>query len=279
MRVPETALSDQVSHWDIVAAVIRIIVIIIDPEPKGFISRGDVSEIPFEDNIAVAIGIDHLANVRRREISDQMSGPAVRFADRRVASIGGTLVAARVEGTLGNPAKVTLVDAKGKAVKQMAGESGEGGIGGGDFALAKDLPAGEYTLRITQAGDNPRMLPQERRVEILRDLPPQFQFDRDQYFAGQNGKATFMSRVPAGGGGLGKPQNLEIKAGPGVSIAGKPPGAPVKRRNGGPSDWSNHAASAGRSTSRALTRSSKTGPGSGSAATHTPSELVSTVVG
>jgi hypothetical protein len=128
------------------------------------------------------------------------------------------------------PLFFTLVDVKGKAVKRIAGESGEGGIGGGDFALAKDLPAGEYTLRITQAGDNPRMLPQERRVEILRDLPPQFQFDQPQYFAGQNGKATFSTRVPAGGGGLGKPQDLEIKAGPGVSIAGKPPGAPVKMR-------------------------------------------------
>jgi propionyl-CoA carboxylase alpha chain len=62
---------------------------------------------------AVAIAIDHLANVRRREISDQMAGPPVRFAERRVADIGGALVAARVEGTLGRPAKVTLVDAKG----------------------------------------------------------------------------------------------------------------------------------------------------------------------
>jgi propionyl-CoA carboxylase alpha chain len=62
---------------------------------------------------AVAVAIDHLANVRRREITDQMSGPPVRFADRRVASVAGTLVAARVEGTLGHPAKVTLVDAKG----------------------------------------------------------------------------------------------------------------------------------------------------------------------
>lgn len=62
---------------------------------------------------SVAVAIDHLANVRRREISDQMAGPPVRFADRRVANIGGALVAARVEGTLGHPAKVTLVDAKG----------------------------------------------------------------------------------------------------------------------------------------------------------------------
>jgi propionyl-CoA carboxylase alpha subunit len=62
---------------------------------------------------AVAIAIDHLANARRREITDQMAGPAVRFATRRVADVAGALVAARVEGTLGHPAKVTLVDAKG----------------------------------------------------------------------------------------------------------------------------------------------------------------------
>src|ERR671917_602046 len=36
---------------------------------------------------AVAVAIDHLANVRRREITDQMAGPAVRFADRRVADV------------------------------------------------------------------------------------------------------------------------------------------------------------------------------------------------
>jgi propionyl-CoA carboxylase alpha chain len=62
---------------------------------------------------AVAVAIDHLANVRRREITDQMAGPAVHFSSRRVANVGGSLVAARVEGTLGHPAKVTLVDAKG----------------------------------------------------------------------------------------------------------------------------------------------------------------------
>ena len=62
---------------------------------------------------AVAVGIDHLTNVRRREITHQMAGPPVRFAARRVANVGGALVAARVEGTLGSPANVTLVDAKG----------------------------------------------------------------------------------------------------------------------------------------------------------------------
>ena len=42
-----------------------------------------------------------------------MAGPPVRFSDRRVAKVGGALVAARVEGTLGSPTNVTLVDAKG----------------------------------------------------------------------------------------------------------------------------------------------------------------------
>ena len=38
-----------------------------------------------------------------RRSPHQMGGPAVRFSDRRFASVGGTLVATRVEGTLGNP--------------------------------------------------------------------------------------------------------------------------------------------------------------------------------
>jgi propionyl-CoA carboxylase alpha chain len=62
---------------------------------------------------AVAVGIDHLTNVRRREITHQMAGPPVRFSSRRVANVGGAMVAARVEGTLGSPANVTFVDAKG----------------------------------------------------------------------------------------------------------------------------------------------------------------------
>jgi propionyl-CoA carboxylase alpha chain len=62
---------------------------------------------------AVAVAIDHLSNTRRRAITHQMAGPPVRFSQRRFADVGGTLVAARVEGTLGNPTRVTLVDAKG----------------------------------------------------------------------------------------------------------------------------------------------------------------------
>ncbi len=78
----------------------------------GFKSRNPEGE-ELDILAAVAIAIDHLNNVRRREITDQMPGPAVRFSERRFAKIGDALVAARVEGTLGSPTQVTLVDAKG----------------------------------------------------------------------------------------------------------------------------------------------------------------------
>jgi propionyl-CoA carboxylase alpha chain len=62
---------------------------------------------------AVAVAIDHQSNTRRRAITHQMAGPPVRFAERRIADVGGTLVAARVEGKAGYPMRVTLVDGKG----------------------------------------------------------------------------------------------------------------------------------------------------------------------
>ena len=62
----------------------------------------------------LAIAIDHLGNARRREITQQMGGPAVRFAAKRIAQVGAERVVALVEGGLGAPIKVTLQDAKGK---------------------------------------------------------------------------------------------------------------------------------------------------------------------
>jgi propionyl-CoA carboxylase alpha chain len=63
---------------------------------------------------AVAIAIDHLANARRRRITQQMHGPEVHFASRRIAQIGGEKVLAQVEGKLGGPVKVTFLGEGGK---------------------------------------------------------------------------------------------------------------------------------------------------------------------
>jgi propionyl-CoA carboxylase alpha chain len=84
----------------------------IAEEYKGGFKSGTPEGEDLDVLAAVAVAVDHLSNNRRRAITHQMAGPAVRFSDRRYADVGGTLVAARVEGTLGNPTKVTLVDAK-----------------------------------------------------------------------------------------------------------------------------------------------------------------------
>ena len=68
---------------------------------------------------AVAVAIDHLGNARRREITDQMGGPSVRFARRRIVKIGAERVAAEVEGGLAGPTKVTLLAAGAGASKSL----------------------------------------------------------------------------------------------------------------------------------------------------------------
>jgi len=79
----------------------------------GFKSRAPEGE-ELQLLAAVAIAIDHLGNARRRQITDQMGGPVVRFADRRIAMVGTQRVEALVEGTLGAPIKVTFLDPTGQ---------------------------------------------------------------------------------------------------------------------------------------------------------------------
>jgi propionyl-CoA carboxylase alpha subunit len=68
---------------------------------------------------AVAVAIDHLGNARRREISDQMGGPSVRFSRRRIAKIGGERVVTEVEGGLVGPSKVTVLEPNGASRKVL----------------------------------------------------------------------------------------------------------------------------------------------------------------
>ena len=58
--------------------------------------------------IAVAASIDHLSNLRRRAITQQMYGEPVRFAEKRVVELGEEAVQVTVEGGLEGPTVVTL---------------------------------------------------------------------------------------------------------------------------------------------------------------------------
>jgi propionyl-CoA carboxylase alpha chain len=68
---------------------------------------------------AVAVAIDHLGNARRREITDQMGGPSVRFARRRIAKIGGERVVTEVAGGLQGTTKVTVLGQDGAPDKAL----------------------------------------------------------------------------------------------------------------------------------------------------------------
>ena len=82
---------------------------IADEYPEGFersAPEGDTVTVL----AAVAASIDHLSNVRRREISDQMDGPEVRFAVERIVKLGDLSQRVKVHGHFGEPATITLLD-------------------------------------------------------------------------------------------------------------------------------------------------------------------------
>jgi propionyl-CoA carboxylase alpha chain len=86
--------------------------------PSGFKAREPEGEI-FEMFAALAAAIDHLNNARRRKITNQMSGRPVSFASRRVVQLGRARQRVRVEGALGQPTRITLLDEAGQEQKTL----------------------------------------------------------------------------------------------------------------------------------------------------------------
>ena len=86
--------------------------------PDGFVARAPTGA-DLETLVAVAASIDHQGNVRRRAISRQMSGPAVRFAHHRVVAVGSEARAVEVAGQIGAPTIVTLLGDDGTAQRKL----------------------------------------------------------------------------------------------------------------------------------------------------------------
>ena len=86
--------------------------------PEGFAPRKPEGR-DLKTLSAVAAVMDHLGNERRRGISHQMSGQAVRFAKRRVVSVGGATVNLEVMGAVPGPYYVSILDAKGQPSQTM----------------------------------------------------------------------------------------------------------------------------------------------------------------
>ncbi|MEZ5775398.1 MAG: acetyl/propionyl/methylcrotonyl-CoA carboxylase subunit alpha [Hyphomicrobiaceae bacterium] len=79
--------------------------------PDGFRHRAPEGE---ELDVLAAVGaaIDHLGNARRRQISQQMTGPAFRFAATRIVDVGGATRQVEVANGEDGPLTVTFADAE-----------------------------------------------------------------------------------------------------------------------------------------------------------------------
>ncbi|MEM9029179.1 MAG: acetyl/propionyl/methylcrotonyl-CoA carboxylase subunit alpha [Pseudomonadota bacterium] len=77
--------------------------------PDGFAPRTP-DENATRVMASVAAAIDHLSNVRRRRISDQMSGGNVRFAQDRVVILGDVHQRLRIAGELGGAFTVSFLN-------------------------------------------------------------------------------------------------------------------------------------------------------------------------
>jgi propionyl-CoA carboxylase alpha chain len=69
--------------------------------------------------VAIAASIDHMSNRRRRDITLQMYGEPVRFADMRVVELAGACERVTVEGDIRGPFTVSFGVAGGGAARQL----------------------------------------------------------------------------------------------------------------------------------------------------------------
>jgi propionyl-CoA carboxylase alpha chain len=86
--------------------------------PDGFAPRKPEGK-DLKTLAAVAAVMDHLGNERRRGITHQMSGQAVRFAKRRAVKVGDATVNLEVMGAVPGPYYVSILDAKGQPSQTM----------------------------------------------------------------------------------------------------------------------------------------------------------------
>ena len=86
--------------------------------PDGFKPRKPEG-VQFNIMAAVATAIDHKSNLRRRGITDQMTGTAVRFASTRIVKIGDAKQRLEAGGGGDTPVYVTLIDDKGVRGKTL----------------------------------------------------------------------------------------------------------------------------------------------------------------
>jgi hypothetical protein len=122
----------------------------------------------------------------------------------------------------------------GQPVRPPLNATTRHGVAGGDLAVTPDLTEGLYTLEVTAAGvgQAAQILPQTRRLLIVRDQSPRLQFDRPQYTSGDRGVALFRGRRLENGAAVpNQPVLVEAELnGQPIPLQGNSPARPVELR-------------------------------------------------
>jgi len=146
--------------------------------PDGFKPRKPDGEV--KDMLAaVAAAIDHIGNMRRREISQQMTATStVRFAASRVVMLGAEQQRVHVEGGFGAPVRVTLLAESGEATTSLEVMSGwwpgepvwTGTVGGKSASVQVKPIANGFELQLKGVSVPVRVYT-EREAELALLMP------------------------------------------------------------------------------------------------------------
>ncbi len=155
--------------------------------PDGFQPRPPAGK-EREVLAAVATAIDHLANTRRRQITQQMSGGKVRFAQNRVVVLGREEIQVHVEGDITQPITVSFLDEAGGTRRRLAvespwwpGEPAWSGLVGGEQVEVQVRPIANGVHLAFRGLSVAARVYTEREAELARLMPVKVAADLSRF--------------------------------------------------------------------------------------------------
>jgi propionyl-CoA carboxylase alpha chain len=156
--------------------------------PESFKPPRPVGEVR-DTLVAVAAGIDHLSNDRRRAITQQMHGEKVCFAETRMVELGEEKLRATVKGNADGSMSVTLGgEGTGEKVRQIDlvstwwfGEPVWEGTVNGKPAAVQVRPILNGVLLTSQGVEAQARVFTERETELMAQMPVKAKPDTSKF--------------------------------------------------------------------------------------------------
>jgi propionyl-CoA carboxylase alpha chain len=156
--------------------------------PEGFKPPRPQGEVR-DALVAIAAAIDHLSNERRRAITQQMHGEAVRFAETRMVELGEERVRAKVAGGIDGPLTVTLGgEGTGEKERQLKlssswwfGDPVWEGTVNGKRAAVQVRPILNGVMLTYRGVEAQARVFTERETELMAKMPPKAKPDMSKF--------------------------------------------------------------------------------------------------